>query len=152
MYISYNGANYPCQCRPSATMVYRGLPDNFPAPVSGEIVLCADDGFVLRTDKAEDYLRQTFEGGVLMLTNTPESISVPESGTPLLTPAQQREEAYNTQPLVEWDGDMLTVTQAAQKWQYYAAEGSAKADELQTLITAAKQTIREQYPDEEGST
>lgn len=71
MYVQYNGIKYPCKCRPSATMVYRGLPDDFPAPVSGEIALCADDGFILRTDKAEDFLRQTFEGGVLTLTNAP---------------------------------------------------------------------------------
>ncbi|MBR2934921.1 MAG: hypothetical protein IKB79_05020 [Oscillospiraceae bacterium] len=148
MYIAYNGTNYPCQCRPSATMVYRGLPDDFPAPVSGEITLCADDDFVMRTDKAEDYLRQTFGGGVLTLTNEPEPV---EPVTPVLTPAQQREEAYNTQPIIEWDGELLTVTQAAQKWQYYAAEGSARADELQALIAAAKQTIREQYPDEEAA-
>ena len=76
--------------------------------------------------------------------------AVPDSGT--LTPAQQREEAYNTQPIVEWDGEQLTVTQAAAKWQYYGAEGSGRADELQTLIAAAKQTIRAQYPDEEVST
>lgn len=76
---------------------------------------------------------------------------VPESDTLVLTPTQQREEAYNTQPIVEWEGQMLTVTRAAQKWQYYAAEGSTKADELQALIAAAKQTIREQYPDEEGA-
>lgn len=146
MYIKYNGVNYPCQCRPSTAMVYRGLPDNFPAPVSGEVVLCADDGFVMRTDKAEDYLRQTFEGGVLTLTNAPEPV---EPVAPVLTPAEQREQAYNTQPLVEWDGETLTVTQAATKWQYYAAEGSEKAGELQVLIAAAKHTIREQYPDEE---
>ena len=146
MYITYNGTNYPCKCRPSATMVYRGLPDDFPAPVSGEIVLCADDGFVLRTVKAEDYLRQTFEGGVLTLTNSPERTK-PEV---VLTPAQQREKAYNTQAIIEWEGQMLTVTKAAQKWQYYAAEGNGKADELTSLIAAAKQTIREQYPDEEG--
>lgn len=72
MYISYNGTNYPCECRPSSTMIYRGLPDDFPAPVEGEIILCADDGFVLRTDNAADYLRQTFENGVLTLTNVPE--------------------------------------------------------------------------------
>lgn len=72
MYIAYNGANYPCQCRPSKTMVYRGLPNNFPAPVSGEITLCANDGFIMRTDRVEDYLRQTFENGVLTLTNIPE--------------------------------------------------------------------------------
>lgn len=78
---------------------------------------------------------------------------IPETKTEPVTPApsEQREEAYNTQPIVEWEGQMLTVTQAAQKWQYYAAEGSAKADELQALIGAAKQSIREQYPDEEGS-
>lgn len=72
MYIAYNGVNYPCQCRPSSTMTYRGLPDNFPAPVEGEIILCADDGFVIRTDNSADYLRQTFENGVLTLTNVPE--------------------------------------------------------------------------------
>ena len=76
---------------------------------------------------------------------------VPEPDIPAITPAQQREETYNTQPIVEWEGEKLTVTQAAQKWQYYAAEGSTKANELQVLIAAAKQTIREQYPDEEGS-
>ena len=148
MYIAYNGVNYPCQCRPSSTMIYRGLPDDFPAPVSGEIVLCADDGFVLRTDKVEDYLRQTFEGGVLTLTNAPAPVPV-EPVAPVLTPAEQREQAYNTQPIVEWEGDLLTVTQAATKWQYYAAEGSTKAGELQVLIAAAKQMIREQHPDEE---
>lgn len=78
-----------------------------------------------------------------------EQTHVPESGT--MTPAQQREKAYNTQPIVEWEGEQLTVTQAATKWYYYAAEGSTKANELQVLIVAAKETIREQYPDEEGS-
>jgi uncharacterized coiled-coil protein SlyX len=59
-------------------MVYRGLPENFPAPVEGEIVLCADDGFILRKDSTADYLRQTFVGGVLTLTNTPEPEPVEE--------------------------------------------------------------------------
>ena len=72
MYIIYNNSKYPCTCKPSKTMVYRGLSDNFPTPVEGEIALCADDGFVMRTDNTADYLRQTFENGVLMLTNTPE--------------------------------------------------------------------------------
>lgn len=78
------------------------------------------------------------------------SFSEPVSPEPeTTTPAQQREQAYNDQPVIEWDGDMLTVTQAATKWQYYAAEGSAKADELQVLIAAAKQAVRAQFPDEE---
>ena len=71
MYITYNGVNYPCRCRPSKTMAYCGLPDDFPAPVSGEVTLCADDGFILRVDNAEDYLRQTFKKGTLTLTNAP---------------------------------------------------------------------------------
>jgi hypothetical protein len=72
-------------------MVYRGLPDDFPFPAFGEIVLCADDGFTLRKDNATDYLRQVFESGVLTLTNVPEPEvnedemnNYPESSTPTL--------------------------------------------------------------------
>ena len=78
MYITYKSINYPCKCKPSSTMLYRGLPDNFPAPVEGEITLYADDGFMLRTDNVADYLRQTFENGVLTLTNEPEPEIVEE--------------------------------------------------------------------------
>lgn len=72
MYIKYKENNYPCDCHPSDTMVYKGLHDDFPAPVDGEIVLCADDDFVMRTDNSADYLRQTFDEGVLTLTNEPD--------------------------------------------------------------------------------
>lgn len=72
MYISYKDKQYPCECRPSATMIYRGLPEDFPAPVESDVTLCDDDGFVMRVDNPADYLRQTFENGVLTLTNTPE--------------------------------------------------------------------------------
>ena len=75
-----------------------------------------------------------------------ESIKVPDPIPP--TPAQLREEAYNTQAVIPWDSDMLTVTEASQKWQYYAAEGNtAKTDALTALIAEAKASIREQYPD-----
>ena len=85
--------------------------------------------------------------GVMTMTKwTPRDVPEPEAPTP----AQQREYAYNTQPIVEWEGAMLTVTQAATKWQYYAAEGDmVMADALTVLIAAAKQTIRDRYPDEE---
>lgn len=76
MYISYNGTNYPCRCRPGATMIYNGLPEDFPAPAVGEITLCANDGFVMRTDIAESYLRQTFKNGTLILTNAPQRKTV----------------------------------------------------------------------------
>ena len=70
---------------------------------------------------------------------------IPEPEQP--TPAQQREEIYNTGKIIEWAGDSLTVTEAGTLWQYYSAEGSPKADELQILIAAAKAKIREMYPD-----
>ena len=70
---------------------------------------------------------------------------------PALTPSELREQAYNTDPIIPLDGEMLTVTDAAQQWAYYAAEGRTdKTDALTALIAAAKQSIREQYPDEEG--
>ena len=65
--------------------------------------------------------------------------------------AQKREEAYNTRPVVAWGGEMLTVTQAAQKWQYYAAEGNEKAEVLQALIREAKAAIREEFPEDATS-
>ena len=69
------------------------------------------------------------------------------------TPAELREQAYNTEPCVPWDGAMLTVTEAAQRWAYYAAEGRTdKTDALTVLIAEAKAAIREKYPDEEGGT
>lgn len=65
-------------------MVYRGLPDDFPAPIDDVVTLCRDDGFVMREDNPSDYLRQTFESGVLTLTNTPEPepVTEPEEPTP----------------------------------------------------------------------
>ena len=38
--------------------------------------------FELRRDDPADYLRQTFEGGVLTLTNTPEPVPVEPSTPP----------------------------------------------------------------------
>lgn len=84
MYINYKETHYPCKCRPGSTMVYRGLPDDFPAPIDDVVTLCRDDGFVMREDNPSDYLRQTFESGVLTLTNTPEPepVTEPEEPTP----------------------------------------------------------------------
>ena len=69
---------------------------------------------------------------------------------PGVAPAKQRELAYTTEKIIEWFGSQITVTEAATLWQYYAAEGSEKADELQDLIATAKQKIRNMYPDEMG--
>lgn len=88
MYIKYQETNYPCTCYPSnERMVYSDLPEDFPAPVEGEIVLCADDGFEMRVDNSADYLRQTFEGGVLTLTNEPDPVEPDPIPDPPPTPA-----------------------------------------------------------------
>ena len=70
---------------------------------------------------------------------------------PAPTPAEQREEAYDTRAVIAWDGELLTVTAAAQLWQYYAAEGNEKATALQELIREAKAAIRAEFPDEEDA-
>ena len=68
-----------------------------------------------------------------------------------MTAEGKREKAYNTEAIIEWGGDLITVTKASQLWQYYAAEGNTtKTGELTALIAEAKASIREQYPDEEG--
>lgn len=88
--------------------------------------------------------------GTQAVERTEEELEEDRKGRePVLTPAQQREQAYNTQPIVEWDGQLLTVTEAAQRWAYYSAEGATgKTLELTSLISQAKRAIREQYPDE----
>lgn len=93
MYIKYQETKYPCECYPSDVMVCFGLPDDFPAPVAGEIVLCADDDFVMRTDNSEDYLRQTFENGVLTLTNEPEPVE-PLKPKPAPSVQEELDEAH----------------------------------------------------------
>lgn len=123
--------------------IYGVSPDTFPVP----------DGWAILPDDMEtpnfpygDITVDESEPPVV-ITWTPLPIPEPE----LPTPAQLREEAYNTQNIIPWDGDLLTVTQAAQLWQYYAAEGNAaKTDKLTALIAAAKKSIREQFPDKEG--
>jgi hypothetical protein len=77
MYIAYKDKKYPCNASVSVTtMRYWNLPEDFSAPVDGEIILCADDGFELRRDNSADYLRQTFANGMLTLTNEPEPVPV----------------------------------------------------------------------------
>ena len=64
------------------------------------------------------------------------------------TPKELREHVYETEKIISYEGDMLTVDEANRKWQEYQAEGNSKANGLTILIANAKATIREQYPDE----
>lgn len=55
-----------------------------------------------------------------------------------------------TEKIIEWDGKMITVTEASQLWQYYSAKGNTeKSGALTALIAKAKGTIRAKYPDVE---
>lgn len=97
-------------------------------------------------DGTEVYYTSHWEEQAGQIVRIWEETEQPESE---LFPAEKRKLAYNTLPCVNWDGDMLTVTQAAQQWQYYAAEGdSGKSLVLTSLISSAKTAIRKQYPDE----
>ena len=66
---------------------------------------------------------------------------------PVPTAEEQREIAYNTLLVIPWENEYITVTAAAQLWQYYAAEGSSVANQLTQLIAAAKAEIRRNIPD-----
>lgn len=103
------------------------------------IIVCADDVIAMKFGAVPSY----------------ESAAIGDVYSPPVvkpTASQMRENAYNTEQVIEWDGAMITVTEASQKWQYYAAEGNTvKIDELTALIAEAKASIREQYPDEEAN-
>ena len=58
-----------------------------------------------------------------------------------------REQAYELEKCVEWNGSMITVDEANNMFLEYEAEGNKKAEELTRLIAAAKSKIREKFPD-----
>ena len=66
-------------------------------------------------------------------------------------PKELRARVYETEKIISYEDDMLTVDEANRKWQEYQAEGNSKANELTTLIANAKAMIRRQYPDAEQS-
>lgn len=73
MFIEYDNQKYSCGCTiGKQSITYKNLPDDFPNLLEGEIILFADDGFELRKDNTENYLRQTFANGTFTLTNLPE--------------------------------------------------------------------------------
>lgn len=97
MYIKINNKQYPCTgYNPTPTSVYLTA-ENITLPVSSTISLHADDGFTLVEDiNPEDYARQTYNGGVLTLTNEPE----PE---PYVPPEPQEPEPTQEEYLVDLD-------------------------------------------------
>lgn len=64
------------------------------------------------------------------------------------TPEGRRQNEYETNPLIEWHGESITVDQANLVYLQYSAEGSEKANEVQVLIASAKESIRQMHPDD----
>lgn len=66
----------------------------------------------------------------------------------LYTGAETRKRAYTEWRFAEWRGEPMTVTELAEEWMYYAAEGKDDiCTEITSAIDAAKAIIREKYPD-----
>lgn len=64
------------------------------------------------------------------------------------TPAQQRENAYQTEPVCMYGNGVYTVDYMNKLWYEYSAEGDAeKVSTIQASIVEGKQIIRERYPD-----
>lgn len=72
MYIQIDGVNYACTQRyfPNGGICF--MLDTMPQTVSGEILLCADSGFLLASYDTAEYARTEIEGNTLTLTNAPE--------------------------------------------------------------------------------
>lgn len=138
-------------------LIIDGFSDAFREPGAEDILINDKGGYQFRLFPGgeENPQLMTEEGlflyrwdGEKVVALTEEEIEAQRPIPVPPTPAELREQAYNTERLIEWDGEMLTVTEAAQLWQYYAAEGSEKANDLTDLIADAKIKIREQHPDE----
>lgn len=65
----------------------------------------------------------------------------------IISPEEKRKEAYKTDLIITWENKMITVDEANKIFVEYFAEGNSKSDEIQILIIAAKEEIREKYPD-----
>jgi hypothetical protein len=76
-----------------------------------------------------------FDGGGALIGITP--LAKPEASE-----TELRREAYQTEPVVSWGGETITVDEANFLWMAYSAEASPLAGAISAEITAAKQTIR----------
>jgi len=103
--------------------------------IIANIIVCENDDIAAKFGAVASY-----EGAKIGDTYAPPSPSA----------AVLREEAYNTEPVIDWNGSKITVTEASSLWQYYAAEGNNKSGDLQKLIASAKAETRERFPDEGG--
>ena len=79
MYLLISNNQYPVSRRRvnSQSVIYSGL-ETEPTDISGTIQMFRDDGFLMSEDNVADYLRYTYSGGILTLTNVPEPEPQPD--------------------------------------------------------------------------
>lgn len=115
--------------------------------ITDVIHLFSDNDFPLCDIDPGDYLRQEISVGSWLFTNTPKPVQ-PEPQ--VLSPRERREQAYETEPLIEYEGEEITVDEANKLFLQYSAEGNTqKYMDLQILIGRAKADVRARFPDKE---
>ena len=152
MYITHNNQTYSRVRMLNTSSSVRFTGESLPKleELTGLVMVFSESGFELRTFDPTDYLRQEIKDGSWLLTNIPLPEPQPE---PVLSPKEQRERAYETEPLIEYDGDMITVDEANKLFLQYSAEGNTqKYMDLQILIGRAKADVRARFPDGEETT
>ena len=116
------------------------------AEITDVIHLFADNDFPLCDIDPGDYLRQEISIGSWLFINTPKPVQ-PEPQ--VLSPRERRELTYETEPLIAYESEQITVDEANKLFLQYAAEGNnSKCSQLQQLIHEAKTTIRNTDPDD----
>ena len=147
MYITTDNSRYSgvrIYSTASSVRITGGVP--LRSDITDVIHLFSDNDFPLRDINPGEYLRQEITDGSWLFTNTPKQVQ-PEP--PVLTPRERREQSYETEPLIEYEGEQITVDEANKLFLQYSAEGNnSKYSQLQQLICAAKTTIRNTYPDD----
>lgn len=149
MYIITNDQTYHAVRVLSTSRSVRFVGDSLSGltELTGPVTVYADNNFKLRVYTPGDFLRQEITDGSWLLTNIPLPEPQPE---PVLTPKEQREQAYETEPLIEYEGEEITVDEANKLFLQYSAEGNTqKYMDLQILIGRAKADVRARFPDKE---
>lgn len=152
MYLMYNEQTYEHVRMQNTSSSVRFVGDSLREleELTGLVIVFSESGFELRAFDPADYFRQDIKDGSWLLTNIPLPEPQPE---PVLSPKEQRERAYETEPLIEYDGDMITVDEANKLFLQYSAEGNTqKYMDLQILIGRAKADVRARFPDGEETT